>query len=165
MVSEKRGGLMLIGAMKLMKGFGLVALGIGVLSLQRGDAAQTLRHWIEFLRVDTHAHLIEKLLIKVAGIDHHTMRRLGVGTLAYAVVFGTEGVGLLLGKTWAEYMTTGVTISFLPIEGYEMILHPSVIKALVTAANIAIVLYLVYEIRRRRASRSLVETNAETCKS
>ena len=159
MASEKRGGLVLIGAMKLLKAVGLLALGVGVLSLQYRDPAETVRHWIEFLRVDAHAHFVELLLVKVAGIDHHTIRRLGLGTLVYAAVFGTEGVGLLLGKTWAEYMTTGVTISFLPIEAYEMIMHPSVVKGLVTAANIAIVVYLVFEIRRRRAHRPLAETN------
>ncbi len=83
------------------------------------------------------------------------MRRLGVGTLVYAAVFGIEGVGLLLGKSWAEYMTTGVTISFLPIEAYELIVHPSGTKALVTLINVAVVIYLVLEIRRRRANEHL----------
>ena len=159
MAREKHGGLVLIGALKLLKALGLVALGVGVLSLQHRDPAETVRHWIEFLRVDARAQWVERLLAKVAGIDHHTIRRLGLGTLVYAALFGTEGVGLVMGKTWAEYMTTGVTISFLPLEGYEMIMHPSVIKGLVTAANVAIVLYLVHEIRRRRAQRPLVETN------
>lgn len=150
----------MIGAMKLLKGVGLVVLGVGVLSLQHRDAAEAVRQWLEFLRFDSHARLVEELIAKIGGIDHHTMRKLGIGTLVYAAVFGTEGVGLLLGQTWAEYMTTLVTISFLPIEGYELITHPSLMKALVTVANIAIVIYLVFEIRRRRAQkRSVAESN------
>jgi len=79
------------------------------------------------------------------------LHRLGVGTLLYAAVFATEGVGLLLAKPWAEYMTTIVTVSFLPIEAYELLKHPSVVKGLVVLINLTVVIYLVLEIRRRRA--------------
>ena len=155
MASARRRGLELIGAMKLLKGAALLVVGVGLLSLLHRDAEETVRAWIEFLRIDVHAHLVERLLAKVAGIHHNTLRSLGVGTLLYAVVFGTEGVGLLLGQGWAEYMTTLVTVSFLPIEGYELITHPSVLKGLVILINAAVVVYLVIEIRRRRrAERS-----------
>lgn len=149
---ESRGGLMLIGAMKLLKSAGLLVLGIGVLSLLHRDAAATIRHWAEFLRVDTHARLVDRALEKLGGLSPRTMRRVGIGTLLYAAVFGTEGVGLLLGKPWAEYMTTGVTISFLPLEAYEFCRHPTLVRAIVTLINVAVVVYLLLEIRRRRAS-------------
>ncbi|MEI9939524.1 MAG: DUF2127 domain-containing protein [Pseudomonadota bacterium] len=155
MASETRRGLLLIGALKLLKGLALLVLGVGLLSLLHRDAAEAVRQAIEFARFDTHARLVEELLAKVAGISHKTMRRLGVGTLIYAAVFGIEGLGLLLGKVWAEYMTAGVTISFLPIEAYELIAHPSATKALVTLVNVAVVVYLVLEIRRRRANEHL----------
>src|SRR4051812_37693041 len=138
--------------MKLLKSAGLLILGVGVLSLLHRDAEQTIRHLAEFLRVDTHAHLVVHLLAKIGGISPHTMRSLGVGTLLYAAVFGTEGVGLLLAKPWAEYMTTGVTLSFLPLEVYEFCLHPTLVKAVVILINVAVVIYLVFEIRRRRQS-------------
>jgi uncharacterized membrane protein (DUF2068 family) len=154
MASETRGGLVLIGVMKLLKGFGLLLVGASVLTLLHRDAAETIRHCIEFMRVDSHAPLVEHLLAKVAGVSPPTLRRLGVGTLLYAVVFGTEGVGLVLGMAWAEYMTTGVTVSFLPIEGYEMLEHPSRVKALVLLINVGVVLYLLLEIRRRRLAES-----------
>jgi uncharacterized membrane protein (DUF2068 family) len=155
MASETHRGLLLIGALKLLKALALFIVGVGLLSLLHRDAADVVRHWIGFFRLDVHAHLLERLLAKIAGINHHTMRRLGVGTLLYATVFAVEGVGLLLQKTWAEYMTAGVTISFLPIEVYELIVHPSAMKALVTLLNVAVVIYLVFEIRRRRTNQHL----------
>jgi len=150
MASERRRGLEVIGVLKLLKSLALLVAGVGLLSLIHRDAAETLRGWIDLLRLDAHAHLIEKLIARVAGISRHALRDLGVGTLFYAVVFGIEGVGLLLAKTWAEYLTTLVTVSFLPVEGYELIKHPSLVKGLVILVNAAIVLYLVLEIRRRR---------------
>jgi len=161
MHQESRRGLLLIGVMKLLKAAGLVVLGVGVLSLLHRDAEETIRHWAEFLRVDTHARLVDHALEKVGGISPRTMRRLGVGTLLYAAVFGTEGVGLLLAKPWAEYMTTGVTTSFLPLEVYEFCVHRSAVKAIVIVINIAVVVYLVLEIRRRRAgSRAALDRSA-----
>jgi uncharacterized membrane protein (DUF2068 family) len=150
MASEKRRGLVLIGVLKLLKSLALFVAGVGLLSLLHRDAAQVLRTGIDFLRLDAHAHLVEELIAKVAGISRHTMRNLGVGTLLYAVVFGIEGCGLLLGKAWAEYLTALVTVSFLPIEGYELVHHPSIVKGLVILINAAIVAYLVIEIRRRK---------------
>ena len=144
---------MVIGVMKLLKGLALLIAGIGVLSLLHRDAAETVRHWIEYIRIDPHDRLIDHLLERIAGVSHRTLRRLGVGTLLYSTVFCTEGVGLLLGKHWAEYMTAGVTTSFLPLEAYELIVHPSIVKAVVIALNIAVVAYLVLEIRRERALR------------
>jgi len=152
MARETHRGLQLIGVLKLLKAASLFVVGVGLLSLIHRDAAEAVRRWIEFFRLDVHTHLIDELIAKIAGIDPRTMRRLGIGTLGYASVFSVEGVGLLLEKTWAEYMTTGVTISFLPLEVYELIAHPSATKALVMSINVAVVIYLVVEIRRRRAS-------------
>jgi uncharacterized membrane protein (DUF2068 family) len=150
MVSERHRGLLLIGALKLLKALGLFMVGVGLLSLLHRDAAAVVRHWVGLFRLDVHAHLIERLLAKVGGVNPRTMRRLGIGTLLYATVFAVEGVGLLLERTWAEYMTITVTISFLPIEVYELTAHPSAVKALVTLINVAVVIYLAFEIRRRR---------------
>jgi len=148
-------GLLLIGALKLVKSLVLFIIGLGLLSLLHRNAAEVVGHVVGFFRLDVHARLIDELLAKLAGIDHRTMRRMGIGTLLYAIVFAVEGVGLLLGKTWAEYLTTGVTVSFLPIEAYELVEHPSVTKALLMLINLAVVVYLVLQIRRRRADQRL----------
>jgi len=152
MASHSRRGLQLIGVMKLLKAACLVAAGVGLLSLFHRDAAETVRRWLEMIRIDPHDRLIDRFLEKVAGIDHRELRKLGVGTLLYAGVFTTEGVGLLLSKRWAEYMTFAVTISFLPLEVYEMVRHVSVLKGVVIVLNVAVVIYLALELRREHGS-------------
>ena len=96
MASETPRGLLLIGVLKVLKALALLVVGVGLLSMLHRDVAQAVRHWIEFFRLDSHARLIDELLAKVAGISHRTMRRLGVGTLLYATVFGIGGT-LLMG--------------------------------------------------------------------
>lgn len=143
----------MIGVLKLFKGLALLVAGIGLLSLLHRDAAETVRHWIEYVRMDPHDRLIDHLLEKVGGVSHRTLRRLGVGTLLYAGVFSTEGIGLLTAQPWAEYVTAGVTTSFLPLETYELAVHPSVVKTLVVLVNVVVVVYLVLEIKKERAER------------
>src|SRR3954464_10348654 len=120
MARETHRGLLLIGGLKLLKALSLFMVGVGLLSLIHRDAAEVVRHWVGLFRLDVHAHLIERLLGKLAGINPHALRRLGMGTLLYSLVFAIEGVGLLFEKIWAEYMTVAVTISFLPIEVFEL---------------------------------------------
>ena len=55
-------GLWLIAAFKLVKGLGLLILGIGVLNLLHKDVAAEAERWINLLRFDPHNHHIEKLL-------------------------------------------------------------------------------------------------------
>jgi len=150
MVDKGRGGLVVIGVLKLLKGLALLVVGASLLSLLHRDAAETVRQWVEFWRLDAHTRLVDAALAKLAGVTPRAMRELGLGTLGYAAVFCTEGIGLIQGRTWAEYLTTAVTVSFLPIEAYEMVSHPSLTKALVTSINLAVVAYLVREIRRQR---------------
>ena len=76
---------------------------------------------------------------------------LGVGALKllHKDVAGlVEGVGLALQKRWAEYFTIITTSSLLPIEIYELLRRVSLGRSLALAINLAVVAYLVLELRR-----------------
>jgi uncharacterized membrane protein (DUF2068 family) len=64
-------------------------------------------------------------------------------------VFAIEGVGLWMQKRWAEWMTTIVTASLIPIEVWELVARPNFGKAAVVVANIAIVGFLVWHVRSK----------------
>jgi uncharacterized membrane protein (DUF2068 family) len=68
----------------------------------------------------------------------------------YAAVFLVEGVGLLLRRRWAEYLTVIATASLLPLEVYELVERLRATRALIVAANLAIVLYLIARLRVER---------------
>jgi uncharacterized membrane protein (DUF2068 family) len=143
-------GLLFIAAYKLMKGLGLLALGIGALRLLHKDVAAEIAQWLDVLRVDPHNHYIQKLLEKLGMVDDRKLKALSIGTFFYSALFLTEGVGLALRKRWAEYLTIVSTASLLPLEVYEIARGASPAKILVLLANIAIVVYLVIEVRRTR---------------
>ena len=78
-----------------------------------------------------------------------------MGTFFYSALLLTEGTGLLLGKVWAEYFTIFVTSSFIPLEVYELARRVTFPKVSLLLVNVAIVVYLVFELRQDR-QKSLV---------
>ena len=143
-------GLLLIAAFKLIKGLALLALGIGALKMLHKDVAAEIAQWIDVLRVDPHNHYIQMLLDKLGMVDDRKLKALSIGTFFYSALFLTEGIGLALRKRWAEYLTIISTASLLPLEVYEIVKRASAPKIVVLIANIAIVVYLVLEVRRTR---------------
>jgi uncharacterized membrane protein (DUF2068 family) len=141
-------GLRLIAAFKLLKGFALLALGIGALRLLHKDVAAIVEHWINVFQFDPHNHFINLLLEKLPMLDDWKLKELSAGTFIYSAIFFTEGIGLALGKRWAEYFTIITTASFLPLEIYELAKHASFGKGLALLVNLAVVAYLVRELRR-----------------
>jgi uncharacterized membrane protein (DUF2068 family) len=68
---------------------------------------------------------------------------LAAGVAAYAVLEGTEAVGLWLGRRWAEYLTFVATVVFVPIEIRELTKGISWLKLLTLVINVLIVIYLL----------------------
>jgi uncharacterized membrane protein (DUF2068 family) len=141
-------GLMLIAAFKLLKGFGLLAVGIAVHMLVDKDLVVQAQHWADLFRVDPHNHYLNALLEKLTTVDEHKLRALSLGTFVYCALFITEGMGLFLRKRWAEFLTVISTAGLIPLEIYELFHRPSFLKAFLLLINAAVVAYLVFEIRR-----------------
>ena len=141
-------GLRVIGAFKLLKALALIAVGIGALKLVHKDVAAIAEHWINVFQVDPHNHFIDLLLAKLSILDDQRLKELSIGTFVYAAIFFVEGVGLALQKRWAEYFTIVTTSSLLPIEIYELGRRVSVGRCFALAINLAVVAYLIFELRR-----------------
>ena len=125
----------LIGAAKLIKALALILAGLGL-----------VKGWV--LRFDPDNDYANRVLAHIASMKTEKMEALGVGSFVYAGLFATEGFGLLLRTRWGEYPTVAITTSFIPFEIYELVEHKSVLKGVVIAANVAVVLYLVWKLRR-----------------
>jgi uncharacterized membrane protein (DUF2068 family) len=137
----------LIALFKLVKALLLIAVGIGALSIRHNhDGA--LGGWIHALVFDPHGRLFHEAVEKISGLDTRQLAGIAIGSLVYAAVFVVEGVGLMLRRGWAEVLTTIITISFLPLEIYELVEHESWTKIGVIIVNALIVVYLIRRLRR-----------------
>ena len=141
-------GLMLIAAFKLLKGLALLAVGIAVHMLANKNLVAEAQHWVDLFRVDPHNHYLHLLLEKLTTVDAHKLHALSLGTFVYSALFLTEGVGLFLRKRWAEFLTVISTAGLIPLELYELFHKPTFTRAILLLVNLAVVAYLIFEIRR-----------------
>ena len=141
-----------IGLIKLIKATLLILVGLGLHRLLKGDAAETLHHWVRAIRVDPESRYIHLAIEKITGVPPKRLHELSIGTFIYAGVFLLEGTGLVLRKRWAEYFTVISTTGLLPLEVYELFHHPTWVKAVVLTLNVAIVVYLIWGLYRTRKS-------------
>ena len=145
-------GLMLIAVYKFIKAAAFLLVAFGALHFLHRDLAATVAHWVDLLRIDPHNHYLLWFMERVTKVDETRLREFSAGTFFYSALFFTEGTGLALGKRWAEYLTIVSTASLLPLEIYELLKRPSIAKLVLLILNLAVVAYLVYELRRTRSS-------------
>jgi uncharacterized membrane protein (DUF2068 family) len=139
-----------IGIFKMMKALLLIAVGIGALRFLHRDLAASVLHWADVLRVDPDNRFLHRILVKIFRVTPRQLRELSVGTFIYAALFATEGMGLLLRKSWAEYFVIITTGLLIPLEVYELVRHFTLVKLAVMVVNVLIVLYLVVRVRSRK---------------
>ena len=141
-------GIELIGGFKVVKALLLLLSAPFVHFIGRHQMA-FLYALVLHLSVDPHARYFQAFVRRLVEISPK-FPLISVGMSVYGALFLVEGVGLLLRKRWAEYLTVIVTGSFLPLEFYEMIHRSSVAKGIVILVNLAILGYLLFRLHAER---------------
>jgi uncharacterized membrane protein (DUF2068 family) len=147
-------GILLIGGFKLLKGVLFILLGIGALKLVHRDIVDMLTRWLIDWHFDPESRFVNLILDKAALIDAHRLKQISIAIFCYAGLDFIEGVGLVLEKTWAEFLTLILTASFLPWEFFEILRHPTWVKGILTLVNILVVAYLVFYVQRNLRLRA-----------
>jgi uncharacterized membrane protein (DUF2068 family) len=143
-------GLLAIGLFKLGKSVFFLCLGLGAIHLLHKDLADEIVRLATALKFDPESRFVSVMLDKVDLIDAHRLRQISVATLAYSGLALTEGVGLLLQKVWAEYLTLILTVSFLPWELFELARRPSWFRLGLLAINLLVLGYLLWLLQRKK---------------
>lgn len=147
-------GLLLIGLFKLAKSIFFFCIGMGAFHLLHKDLGDEVMRIATALKFDPENRFVTLLLDKVDLIDIHRLKMISLGTFTYSVVALTEGVGLVLEKVWAEYLTLVLTISFLPWELYELARQPNWYRLSLLLINLAVLVYLVWLLRRKKQAKT-----------
>jgi len=142
--------LTVIGIGKLIKVTVLIAVGVGAILAVSDGPAHVLERVADWLGVAHSSRHLHRLLSHAASTSPKKLEEIGLGSFIYAALFATEGVGLLLKKRWGEYLTIVITISFLPLEVYEIVHHSSVAKVVTLVLNAIVAVYLIVRVRRER---------------
>ncbi len=142
-------GLLLIALYEFAKGLILVLVAVSLLRLLNHDLQQVVMHWARVLRLDLHHRFIENLAARAGLINPRELKQLSAFSFLTGGIHLVQGVGLYLGKRWAEYLTVVATAAFIPLEVHEVIRHVGPVRCLVLAGNVALVIYLISLLRRR----------------
>jgi uncharacterized membrane protein (DUF2068 family) len=121
----------------------------GELRLRDASLAAKLLSWAQARPYGLEHRIVTQLLEWFSGLSVPRINALRIVTLAYAGVFAVEGIGLWMQKRWAEWLTTIITASLIPLEAWEMFFRPTIGKAVILLTNIAVVVYLVWHVRTR----------------
>ena len=170
-------GLLIIAVFEVLKALLFVVAAAGVFHLVKRDTQVELIKLMHAFRISGDRAFIKDLLLRSNLITDPTKRILSGLLLLYAALHATEGIGLLLRKRWAEYITVIMTAIFIPYEIFILIHHTThstvgtlapadqqipglfsqhieVLKIAVLLGNVAIVWYLIYHLRRSGGHRA-----------
>jgi uncharacterized membrane protein (DUF2068 family) len=153
--SRRDRGIVAIGIFKLLQGLLFVLVGIGAIRLLHRDLMQIAEHFILAMRFDPEGRFVNLVMDKLALIDSHRLKQISVAIFAVASLDLVEGIGLVLEKAWAEYVTLVLTASFLPWEFFEILRRATWIRATLLGINLAVVIYLVYYVQARMRERRI----------
>ena len=128
----------------------LIALAVGLLVAgEKGLLATWAQSAKDELNLEAGNSLIIQVLLRlllgIASFNHVTL--LAIGAIVYALLEGTEGVGLAMRRRWAEYLTVIATGVLIPYEAYEVVHHVTLFKVGALLLNLAVVGYLAYRKR------------------
>ena len=135
---------------RIVKAIVLIALAIGLLVAgEKGWLATWAQYAQDQLNLEAGHGIIVQLLLRlllfIGNFSHVNV--VAIAAIAYAVLEGTEGVGLAMRRRWAEYLTVIATGLLIPYELYEVIRHVTLFRVGALLLNLAVVGYLAYRKR------------------
>jgi uncharacterized membrane protein (DUF2068 family) len=132
----------------------LLAVGAYLVSHVSSDLGRTADRLMRRLELDPRSGFLHRIVEHLSRLTSNEVKIIGLAALGYGVLELVEGVGLWLDRLWAEFLTVIATSLLVPLEVYEEVRKPSLLKAAGIVVNILIVLYLVRRLRKRIAAHA-----------
>jgi uncharacterized membrane protein (DUF2068 family) len=134
--------LLWIVAFKAVKTILLATLGAALLFAVHRDPVELVLKIARAIQLPLTSRLVAHALTLALRATPRREETLAIAAFGYAVLMGTEGVGLYLRRPWARWFTIAATGSLIPIEIYEIAREPRLLRILILVLNIAVVAYL-----------------------
>jgi len=152
---QRHPGLRVIAIYEIVKTTCLLLVAMAAFHLDHQQNFERLVHWLEHLSLADSNGLRWKLVDVLVAFGPSKFVAVGAVALGYAVLFGVEGIGLWLGRHWAEWFTVIATGSLIPLELYETLHRFGWLKLATLVGNVAIIVYLVRIALQPRGSASI----------
>ena len=137
-------GLRLVALFEASKGLLVLLVGLELLSLIHTGVQNAGEEIVERFHLNFARHHPRILLYATTHLNDSNVRLLALAALAYTTVRFIEAYGLWRLRAWAEWFAIVSGGVYLPFELYELVRHPTIVKAVILLLNLAIVAYLLH---------------------
>ena len=141
--------LRLIALERIIRGALLLGAGVYLLFHLNSDFGRLGERVMRAVELDPRRPFFHRIIVYLHHLHASELRIAALFALGYGVLELVEGTGLWLDQLWAEYLTVIATSLLIPLELYELVRHPTALKAGGIVVNVLIVAYLVHLLRRR----------------
>lgn len=141
--------LRLIALERIVRGVLLFGAGVYLLFHLNSDFGRLGERVMRAIELDPRRPFLHRIVAYLHHLHASELRVAALFALGYGLLELVEGTGLWLDKLWAEYLTVVATSLLIPLELYELVRHPTALKAGGLVVNVLIVVYLVVVLRRR----------------
>jgi uncharacterized membrane protein (DUF2068 family) len=141
--------LRLIALERIVRGALLLGAGVYLLFHLNSDFGRLGERVMRAVELDPRRPILHRVVVYLHHLHASELRVAALFALGYGLLELVEGTGLWLDQLWAEYLTVVATSLLIPLELYELVRHPTALKAAGLSVNVLIVAYLVYLLRRR----------------
>ena len=133
----------------------LIGVGLGAFQLVDPVFVKRAERWVATFGTGwIDRETAQLALAKVTGLSDRRLQTLGAGAFLFASLFTVEGIGLWLGRRWAELLTVIATSSLIPLEIYELTQRVTLGRVSALILNVALSLYLSSLLWRKRNRRA-----------
>ena len=149
-VGKTRGALLTIAVFEAVKGVAAIAASLGLLSLAHKDVRRIAYALIGHFHLDPEAHYPQLLIETANWIATSNVYSILAVAVLYAVIRLVEAYGLWKDRAWAEWLAALSGSLYLPLEVNHLIAHTTTINACVLIGNLAVVIFMVFSLKKRR---------------
>jgi uncharacterized membrane protein (DUF2068 family) len=148
-----------VATFELFKGLavGLAACGV-VLLVHREDPWDIADGLLKLLHISPDHHFAQVFLDWADSLTEAKVWAVAGVAVAYSVLRFVEAYGLWYARAWAEWIALISGTLYLPFEIYKLIHRPGPFHIAVFLINVAIVLYMVYELKTGESRRRIRES-------
>jgi uncharacterized membrane protein (DUF2068 family) len=137
-----------VAALELSKGMIVLLAACGVLLLvHREDPWDIADGLLKLLHISPDHHFAQVFLNWADSLTETKVFAVAGVAVAYSVLRFVEAYGLWYARAWAEWIALVSGMLYLPFEIYKLIHRPSPFHVWVFLINVAVVLYMVYELK------------------
>lgn len=146
-------GLFVLAFAKFAHAFVILIATVAALNLLHKNVPVHVARWLDMARIDPDNRYMAGLLRKLRVVHTEELKKLSALGFFYVAMFSVEGIGLLLEKRWAEWLTLVATGLFIPIELHALWREPSAMKLGLLILNIVVVVFLAILLFRKNRAR------------